>query len=265
MDKCSFFIKNTALFGTYPIQKSVDELEECGVRYFINLTYNYESKIVPYKTQYDYIQYSIKDREIPRNHKSFTKFLYKVSCIIRNLKPNTYIYLHCRGGHGRSGIVVASIFSYMFNMNPSHSIELTSYFHSKRPIMRECWRKLGSPQTKLQKSFVYDFFSYFKVNMTNKHILISDISYHPIVTENGEYYNTVYDAYNALNTTKYVDRFLLETLHILKFKTHKDARDQLLATGIRKLICYSNGSYEYNMITQKILIGIRQYYIENFN
>ena len=37
-------------------------------------------------------------------------------------------------------------------------IEAELEAHSKRKIMRERWRKLGSPQTKIQKSFVYHFF-----------------------------------------------------------------------------------------------------------
>ena len=38
MDNASFFIKNRALFGSFPTQESVEELEKNGVKYFINLT-----------------------------------------------------------------------------------------------------------------------------------------------------------------------------------------------------------------------------------
>ena len=50
MDNCSFFIKNNALFGGFPTQENVDELEKNGVRYFVNLTEKNEPKINPYKT-----------------------------------------------------------------------------------------------------------------------------------------------------------------------------------------------------------------------
>ena len=38
MNKCSFFIKNKALFGSYPNPEQVNELQSIGVKYFVNLT-----------------------------------------------------------------------------------------------------------------------------------------------------------------------------------------------------------------------------------
>ena len=38
MNYCSYFIKDKALFGSYPTQQSVEELEQEGVRYFVDLT-----------------------------------------------------------------------------------------------------------------------------------------------------------------------------------------------------------------------------------
>ena len=38
MDNSSYFIKNRSLFGSFPTQESVQELEEHGVRYFVDLT-----------------------------------------------------------------------------------------------------------------------------------------------------------------------------------------------------------------------------------
>ena len=66
MDNASFFIKNRALFGSFPTQESVDELEKNGVRYFINLTdLTIEKNIIPYKTNYVYFNYPIIDNYIP--------------------------------------------------------------------------------------------------------------------------------------------------------------------------------------------------------
>ena len=43
-----YFIKNKALFGSFPTQTTVKELESEGVRYFINLTNTHEKKTTPY-------------------------------------------------------------------------------------------------------------------------------------------------------------------------------------------------------------------------
>ena len=83
MEKSSYFIENRAMFGSFPTQESVDLLEKEGVRFFINLTNNYEKKITPYKTKYNYINYPIKDRHTPINNKTFSQFIIKLSNIIR--------------------------------------------------------------------------------------------------------------------------------------------------------------------------------------
>ena len=86
MDTCSYFIKDKALFGSYPSEIAVRELEENGVRYFVNLTYEDEDKIKKYDTNYQIINYKIKDRSVPTDLLSFTKFIIKLSDIIKNLK-----------------------------------------------------------------------------------------------------------------------------------------------------------------------------------
>ena len=46
MEYASFFITDKALFGSFPTQAQVEELESTGVRYFVDLTNPNESKIV---------------------------------------------------------------------------------------------------------------------------------------------------------------------------------------------------------------------------
>ena len=58
MDKSSYFIKDRAMFGSFPTQEAVDELEIQGVRYFINLTNCNESKITHYKIIYNELNLS---------------------------------------------------------------------------------------------------------------------------------------------------------------------------------------------------------------
>jgi hypothetical protein len=97
MDRCSYFIKDKALFGSFPTQSAIEELEKVGVRYFIDLTQPFEDKIVRYCTNYTYINYPIEDQSVPTNWRSFAKFLAYVSDIIEKLPENTLVYVHCRG------------------------------------------------------------------------------------------------------------------------------------------------------------------------
>ena len=146
------------MFGSFPTQEAVKELEENGVRYFINLTHDYEKKITPYNTQYEYITFPITDRQIPQDLRAFACFIIRVSDIIKSLKTGELVYIHCKGGHGRSGIVVSCLLCYIFGMSAKKSLEHTTKSHNKRSVMRDKWRKIGSPQTHIQKNFVYKFF-----------------------------------------------------------------------------------------------------------
>jgi hypothetical protein len=154
MDTSSFFIDKKAMFGSYPTQDTVDILEEKGVRFFVNLTYEHEKKITPYSTRYNYISFPIPDGGIPTNKKEFIIFIYTMCNIIKNLKGDDSIYIHCKGGHGRSGVVVACISAKVFCMSSTMALSYTSNCHYNREIMREKWRQIGSPQTLSQRKFV---------------------------------------------------------------------------------------------------------------
>jgi len=79
------------------------------------------------------------------------------------LTNNEKIYIHCRGGHGRAGLVVACILSSICKISAIEAIKQTNEFHNNRKIMKIRWRKLGSPQTKKQKDFISEFCSFIKL------------------------------------------------------------------------------------------------------
>ena len=144
MNRCSYFVRNRALFGSYPTQHGAEELEEHGVRYYINLTNPGESKIVPFETKYTELSFPIPDRHVPLHWGDFAKFILRISKIIRELEPEERVYVFCKGGHGRSGLVVACLLVNLVGMPPSEALTQTSRYHSKRPEMKDKWRKIGA-------------------------------------------------------------------------------------------------------------------------
>lgn len=172
MERSSYFIKDRALFGSFPTQEAVEELEKMGVRYFVNLTHSYERKITPYKTQHNYISFPINDHQVPEDRHVFASFVVKLADIIYGLKKGELIYIHCKGGHGRSGVVVASLLCHIFGMSPGEALDHTTMYHSNRKSMREKWRQIGSPQTYQQKGFVHqlckpvNFYRAYKMGRT---------------------------------------------------------------------------------------------------
>ena len=111
METSSYFIKDKALFGNYPDLEKFNKLKELGVKYFVDLTTsNEKTKLKQYPTQnIVYISYEVKDRYVPENILNYAKFLHNLKLIYENLKNDEKIYIHCKGGHGRSGVVVSCL------------------------------------------------------------------------------------------------------------------------------------------------------------
>jgi len=277
MDRSSEFIKNKALFGSYPVQDQVNMFETIGVRYFVNLTCDEEKKITPYKTHYTYIHYPIPDRRVPTNWKNFSQFIIKIGTIIKKIKKGEKIYVHCKGGHGRSGIVVACLLCYLYKMTPADALSKTSMYHNHRKEMREKWRRMGSPQTRSQKHFVTKFFEplyiyknytkYFSSGFSNDiniPVSIPGFGVFPNVTaaftaykdpKNVNFVKTMETMTNINNIRKllYKKPNILNWLDVrggimynilkLKFKQNQTITNHLLDTGLRPIIVCSTDPY----------------------
>lgn len=291
MERTSHFIKNKALFGGYPLQEHVDLLESSGVRYFVDLTCIGEKRITPYTTKYEYLHYPIPDRRVPTNWVSFAKFIIKVGDIIKNLKTSQRIYVHCKGGHGRSGVVVACLLCYLYKLTPSDALSKTKKYHSRRKEMREKWRNMGSPQTRSQKHFVTKFFEplyiyknytkYFSSGFNND----ADIS---VMVPGFGFFPTATSAFNAFkdpSNIEYVGNLEMETniaqirkicascrtredwdniresvMYIVlrfKFNQHDFIRKNLLNTGLRPIFWGKFDNSSQNMLG-KLLVKLRK-------
>ena len=285
MDNSSYFIKNRALFGSFPTKDSVLELEDHGVRYFVDLTdITKEKKISAYITKYTYINYSIDDHSIPNDILSFSTFILKISNIIKKLNQDERVYIHCRGGHGRSGLVVACILCYIFDLSPQESLNYTTKCHSHRKNMRDRWRKLGSPQSYNQKKFVYKFFEPIFFYRYNKNPLtegFSMFSVHCIETELGKFnlYNSYckhiekYSEENTIDVNKIDDKTKLKIMkNLIKLKLNiiPSLKNNILNTGFKNIIYVSKeddfwGNGENNTgknYLGKLLVKIRNEYFE---
>ena len=277
MERSSEFVKNKALFGSYPLQEHVDLFETLGVRYFIDLTCDGEKRITPYKTKYTYIRYPILDRRVPTNWRTFAQFIIKVGTIIKNLSTGEKVYVHCKGGHGRSGIVVACLLCYLYKITPPEALSKTTRYHSRRKEMRDKWRKMGSPQTRSQKHFVTKFFEplyiyrnyskYFSAGFSNDAnitVMVPGFGLFPTAT-------SAFCAFKDPTNTEYVKRLeevtdtdtirkiasethegkdwediresvMYNVLH-LKFEQHNVIRSHLMNTGLRSIIVRSVDLY----------------------
>ena len=277
MNYCSFFIKDRALFGSYPDEDRFQQLLSNGVKYFVDLTTITEQQgLYSYKNNENiqYINFPIIDKKYPTNIVSYVKFIINISNIIRQLRNSDKIYIHCKGGHGRSGVVVASLLCYVYNIEPDNALEKTTKYHSQREIMRERWRKIGSPQTNNQKTFVIKLFKnlyFFKAFKKGNTMGFSNFSFHDIhdpklniTCSNSECLFHIYknpadndhiskmiELHNPLKCKNYGDKLktsekweknkikIMKSILKLKIEQHEDIKENLLNTGFRKII-YNN-------------------------
>jgi protein-tyrosine phosphatase len=251
MNHCSYFIKDKAMFGSFPTQESVEELENEGVIYFVDLTSSDETKITPYTTNHTYIKYPILDRNVPENIPSFCRMVIILSEIIVKLRKNEKLYLHCRAGHGRSGILVASILCYIFKLSPYDSLLYTTKCHSNRSIMKDKWRRIGSPQTYQQKKFIYKLFhpinmnKIYKPNIYSYRIYIKDNIFNNIFHAYN-YYSQIYetDPSNVMFVEFEGENWDTKKENIMKFivvksiESNYELRENLLNSHLRPIIAH---------------------------
>lgn len=277
MNNASFFIKNRALFGSFPTQDAVEELEQNGVKYFINLTdITKEKNIIPYTTKYVHINYPILDNYIPTNLSRFSSFIIKISNIIKSLKRGELVYIHCRAGHSRSAIVVACIICYIFKLSSIDSLQYTTKCHSNRINLRERRRKLGAPQSLIQKKFVHHFFEnlILKDNKFSNGFLNNSLF--SVKTELGIFptsqlaFNKHINEYMIKNNffendVENIKNEIMTKILKLKFEQNIKIKENLLNTGLKNLIYQNKNDYFWSDDNKlgKIIMQIRNEYYHN--
>ena len=272
MDNCSYFIEGKGLFGSYPNKSSYEELVENGVKYFVDLTTeNEKSKLYKYENNNCY-SYQIKDRYIPENIYMFCKFIYKLENIITNMKDDEKIYIHCKGGHGRCGVIVSCLLCHIFKYSADKSLELTNQYHNNRKVMNERWRKLGSPQTDRQKEFVKRLFKPIfldNIYSRNTYYPLHNLSNHHIKYDN-IFYKNVNVCYYSLKDRKFYNR-LNNTKHYYEFKKVIENISSNNIKGNEKIILsnilkskFTNNNDVKEILTKTLLKPIR-YTEDNIN
>jgi protein-tyrosine phosphatase len=237
MNQASFFIDKKALFGGYPNHKQITELKEEGVVWFVDLTTTNEHNITAYSHLVNnWLNYPIKDRHIPENKKNFTIFLIMIQMIVESLKPGEKMYLHCRGGHGRSSLVVSCFFSLFLKMNPIDSLNLAKECHSLRPNLNPRWL-LRWPLNLKQRKFVESFYGniYLYSNFQNKYE----------ITTKSEFFRSMI----FLNFYLHQHPIMLDVLLNSGLKTIKgEGITSLLLQELRWYILYSKAKkiFEFN-------------------
>lgn len=137
-------------FGKYPDENILNIIKELKIHTVIDLTHFLEN--LPTYTLpkgINRIEFPIPDFGIEEDDK-VDEF---VSFILRDVLPCN-IYIHCKGGHGRSGTIAALLYGKIHNKNGEESLNYINECHDKRKTMSKRMRYLGSPHSLSQKEQV---------------------------------------------------------------------------------------------------------------
>lgn len=118
IENCYWVEPGRLLAGEYPCVAHdmtalvrLNALVHAGVRSFINLTETHEG-LFPYASLFGqcdeagdltHERFGIRDAGVPRSHKHVATIL---NAIDRRLASGRVVYVHCRGGIGRTGVIV---------------------------------------------------------------------------------------------------------------------------------------------------------------
>lgn len=130
------------LSGPAPVSGIEDDLKKLCVDVIWNLGAELQYLIDKEKEiTREVIHGDIFDGYPPRDR---NKFLTQINIICDRLKDGRTVYVHCMGGQGRTGMVLACILNRLESLPPNQALMMTR---------QHC----GGPSNSDQTEFVYDF------------------------------------------------------------------------------------------------------------
>ena len=146
--------------GEYPGDKNgelakhkIERMHHFGIRHFIDLTE--EGELRPYNhllpSDTTYTRFPIVDCGAPKSMESVQRLLLRIEEL---KKMDGYVYVHCWGGVGRTGTIIACYLSQNWKeVDMNHTLEVLRRNFSEMP--KSAYRK--TPETKDQIDFINQF------------------------------------------------------------------------------------------------------------
>jgi len=105
----------------------------------------------------------IKDISVPRKNQQ-KAYKNMVLSVANDAKKGKKIYIHCKGGHGRSAMFFACVLIHIYpDKSAKEILDLTNNMHSlQRTDTTKEWIDMGAPQTESQIKLVMGYHMYWK-------------------------------------------------------------------------------------------------------
>jgi len=266
-DWISCIENNRLYFGPFPNQLMIDRLLEEKFNLIVNLTmeneniYNEnekeEDKLMYRIPKSKYIHYPIKDNDIPECPISYCSIISKMKHLY---EENKKIYIHCRGGHGRSGMVSSSL---LITLKPDKNIkeviEDINSSHINRTILRNKWKKKSTPFNYNQYLFILKIHKNIYININNKYY--GWLVFNEMIEHNGNSYYNIYDFFMNTLCDKEEKESFMDSYFLNKINSNKDIECKLHLTYLRKIILTDCSNKYFCDLYSKYLYTIRESYL----
>jgi protein-tyrosine phosphatase len=142
-------INDQIYFGKYPDKDVLKALQDIGIKVIVDLTHFTDN--LPSYTLFEgvkRIEFPIVDRGIEDDEITL-QFIQSLKDHILN--DNYPIYIHCKGGHGRSGTVCCILYGILYNKGIDEAINTIKKSHNDRVVIPRKVRLSSSSQTDIQQ------------------------------------------------------------------------------------------------------------------
>jgi len=150
----NWLVKNKLLCGSQPTADSrypeLQKLKDTGITHFINLGGKQTKSYVKLMEEIDFAHGVVIDHpieEFDTNDKASIEAIHSIVTLLKQNDSNM-VYLHCRAGHGRTGMVAAVALAALYpKISPDQAMKFVQRFHDQR---EDSWGNWRSPETKEQ-------------------------------------------------------------------------------------------------------------------
>jgi hypothetical protein len=277
-DWTSCLIKDRLYFGPFPNQNMIDCLFKENFDFIVNLTMdneniftdyfndeingidgfsgiNMKEETQTYKVQKNkYISYQIKDNDTPECPQSYCYFIIKLKNLYLKDKK---IYIHCRGGHGRSGMVSVSLLLSIFpEKNIKEAIEFVNQSHIDRINLRKKWKNKKTPFNYNQFLFLLKIHKNIYINNANKYY--NWLIFNDSILYNDKKYDSIYSFYTEQILDKEIKLEQIKNYFRTKIKSNKDIEYKFYLTYLKNVIITDCDNTEFCKDYSNLLYTIRE-------
>lgn len=138
-------------------EQKIRRLEEFGITHFIDLTEDGELNPYPHllDSYVEHHRFPIKDVSVPESYQDVYDLMEHIDSIISN--DDNKVYIHCWGGVGRTGTIVACLYEYY---GEGYEDAVNHLRQSFKDCPKSHWRH--TPETEEQLGFIRRFGNFLK-------------------------------------------------------------------------------------------------------